>query len=55
MIHETLPTDKHDYTEDFEIQFRPIPEVFAYDTYLVDPQYGRDPYWDENFYDQDKL
>ena len=30
-------------------------EVVAYDAYFVDPQYGLDPYWDEDLYDQDKL
>ena len=33
----------------------PLPEVVAYHAYFVDPQYGFDPYWDEELYDQDKL
>ena len=37
MIHKTLPTYEYDYT-DFETQFRPLPEVAAYDTYFIDPQ-----------------
>ena len=55
MIHKTLPTYKYDYTGNFESQFRPLPEVVAYDAYFVDPQYGLDPYCDENLYDQEKL
>ena len=55
MIHKTLPTYEQDYTDKFETQFRTLPEVVAYDTYLIDPQYGLDPYWDEDLYDQDKL
>ena len=55
MIHKTLPTYEHDYTDNFNSQFRPLPEKVAYDTYFVDPQYGLDPYWDEDSYDQDKL
>ena len=55
MIIKTLPTYKHDYTDNFGTQFRPLPEIVAYDTNLVDPKYGIDPYWDEDFYDQDKL
>ena len=55
MIRKTLPIYKTDYTDNFETQFRPVPEVVAYDTYSVDPQYGLDPYWDEDLYDQDKL
>ena len=45
MIHKTLPTYEHDYTEIFDTQFSPLPGVVAYDTYFVDPQCGRDPYW----------
>ena len=55
MIHKTLPTYKHDYTENFVTHFKPLPEVVAYDTCFVDPQYALDPYWDEDLYDQDKL
>ena len=29
MIHKTLPTYEYDYTEHFETQFRPLPEVVA--------------------------
>ena len=54
-IHKTLLTYKYDYTDNFETQFRPLPEVVAYDTYFVDPQYGLDLYWDEDLYDPDKL
>ena len=55
MIHKTLPTYKYDYTDIFDTQFRPLPEVVAYDTYFIDPQYGLDPYWNEDLYDQDNL
>ena len=55
MIHKTLPTYEHDYTENFRTQFRPLPEVIAYDAYFVDPQYGLYPYGNEDLYDQDKL
>ena len=55
MIHKTLPTYEYDYTDNFETQFRPLPEVMAYDTYFVDRQFGLDPYWVEDLYDQEKL
>ena len=55
IIHKTLPTYEYDYTDSFDTYFRPLPEVVAYDPYFVDPQYGFDPYWDEEIYDQDKL
>ena len=55
IIHKIFPTYEYDYTDNFETQFRPLPEVVAYDAYFVDPQYGFDSYWDEEIYDQDKL
>ena len=55
MIHKTLPTLEHDYTENFDTRFRPLPKVVAYDTCFVDPQYGLDLYGDEDLDDQDKL
>ena len=55
IIHKTLPTYEYDYTDNFDTHFRPLQEVVAYDPYFVDPQYGFDPYWDEEIYDQDNL
>ena len=55
IIHKNFPTYEHDYTDNFDTQFRPLPKVVAYDAYFVDPQYGFDPYWDGELYDQDKL
>ena len=55
IIHKTLPTYEYDYTDNFDTHFRTLPEVVAYDPYFVDPQYGLDPYWDEEIYDQDRL
>ena len=49
MISKLLPTYEYDYRDNFETQFSPLPEVVAC------PQYGLDPYWDEDLYDQDKL
>ena len=45
MIHKTLPTYEYDYTDNFDTLFRALPEVVAYGTYFVEPQYGLDPYW----------
>ena len=55
MIHKTLSTYEYDCTDNFDTRFRPLQEVVSYDAYFVDPQYGLDPYWDEDLYDQDKL
>ena len=54
IIHKNFPTYEYDYTDNFDTQFRPLPEIVAYDAYFVDPQYGFDPYWDEEIYGQDK-
>ena len=54
MILKTIPTYE-DYTDNFETQFRPFPKIVAYDTNFVDPQYGFEPYWDEDLNDRDKL
>ena len=55
VIHKTSPTYEYDYTDNFDTHFRHLPAVVAYDPYSVDPQYGFDPYWDEEIYDPDKL
>ena len=44
-----------DLTKNFETTFRPLQLIDNYDPYFEDPQYGRDPYWDEEIYDQEKL
>ena len=54
-IHKTLPAYKYDYTDNFDTQFRPLPQVVDYDIYFVDPQYGLDPHWAEDLFDQNKL
>ena len=55
IVHKIFPTYEYDYTDNFDTQFRPLPEVVAYDAYFVDPQYEFDPYWYEELYVQDKL
>ena len=55
MIRKRFPTYEYVYTDNFKTQFRPLPEVVAYDTFFVDPQYGPDTYCDEDLYEQDKL
>ena len=55
MIHKTIPTYEHNYTDNFDTQFRLLPESVAFDTYFVYPQYGLHTYRDEDLYDQDKL
>ena len=35
IIHKIFPTYKHDYTDNVDTQFRPLPEVVAYDAYSL--------------------
>ena len=57
MLHKPILKSKNDHTdtEVFVTQFRPLSEIIAYDTHFVDSRYGRDNYWDDDSYDQDKL
>ena len=34
MIHKPLATYKCDYTDNFDTQFKPLPEVVAYDRHI---------------------
>ena len=40
---------------DSETQFRPLQTVEDYNLQYYDPEYGKDPYWDEELYDKTNL
>ena len=44
-----------DNTTTFTRQFRPIPLIDDYNPTYIDPDYGTDPYWDNEIYNQDLL
>ena len=44
-----------DYTTTFTTRLRPIPLVDNYNPTYIDPDYGRDPYWDSEIYNQELL
>ena len=44
-----------DYTKDFETQFRPLPLIEDYNPHYIDPEYGKDLYWDDEIYDKRNL
>ena len=50
-----LPIWDPGYTTTFTTRFRPIPLVDDYNPTYIDPDYGRDPYWDTELYNQDLL
>ena len=49
------PKFEIDYTTHFNNHFRPLPQIEGYDPHYIDPEYNRDPYWDEDLYDQENL
>ena len=44
-----------DYTTCFTTRFRRIPFIYDYNPTYIDPEYGKDPYWDAEIYNQDLL
>ena len=56
-VHNHRPDQFYeiDYTKDFESQFRPLPLVEEYHPKYTDPEYGKDPYWNDELYDRQNL
>ena len=46
---------RNSHTKDSETQFRPLQTVEDYNPHYYDPEYGRDPYWDDDIYDKQNL
>ena len=44
-----------DYTKDFETQFRPLQLIEDYNPQYIDPEYDKDPYWDDDLYDRQSI
>ena len=44
-----------DHTKNFGTQFRPLPLIKDYHPQYPDPEYGKDPYWDDDLYDRQNL
>ena len=55
MFQKPIPVWDPDYTTTFTTRFRPIPLIDDYNPTYIDPDYGRDPYWDIELYNQDSL
>ena len=55
LFQKSIPVWDHDYTTTFTIRFRPIPLVNDYNPTYIDPDYGRDHYWDTEICNQDLL
>ena len=55
LYHKPTPVCDPDYSTTFTTRFRPIPLIDDYNPTYVDPDFGRDPYWDTEIYNQDLL
>ena len=56
-VHNDRPHRYYDmdYTKNFETHFRPLPLIEDYNPQYIDPDYGKDPYWDDELYDKQNL
>ena len=55
LFQKPIPVWDSDYTSTFATRFRHIPLIDDYNPIYIDPDYGRDPYWDTEIYNQDLL
>ena len=55
LFQKPIPVWDPDYTTTFTTRFRPIPLIDDYNLTYIDLDYGRDPYWDIEIYNQDLL
>ena len=57
VVHTDRPDryNEMDYTKDFETQFRPLQLIDDYNLKYIDPEYGKDPYWDDDLNDRENL
>ena len=55
LFQKPIPVWDTDYTTTFTTRFRPIPLMDDYNPTYIDPDFGRDPYWDTELYTQDLL
>ena len=55
LFQKPIPVWDPDYTTTFTTRFRPIPLIDDDNPTYIDPDYGRDPYWDTEIYNQDLL
>ena len=57
IIHSDHPYQyrRNNLTKDSETHFRPLQTVEDYNPQYYDPEYGKDPYWDDDLYDKHNL
>ena len=55
LIKKGTPTHQKTVTQNIPTPFRNLPEKPYREPQFIHPQYQRDPYWDDDLYDQEKL
>ena len=57
IVHEDSPDryQEMDYTKDFRTQFHLLQLIEDYNPQYIDPEYGKDPNWDDELYDEESL
>ena len=55
LFQKPIPVWYPDNTTTFTTRFRPIPLIDEYNPTYINPDYGRDPFWDTEIYNQDPL
>ena len=55
LYQKPIPACDPDYKTTFTTRFRPIPLIDDYNPSYIDPDYGIDPFWDFELYNQDLL
>ena len=57
IIHSDHPYlyKRKSHNNDSETQFRPLQTIEDYNHQYYDPEYGKDPYWDDELYDKTNL
>ena len=55
LYQKPFPVWDPDFTTTSTTRFRPIPLIDDYNPTYIDPDFGRDPYWDTEIYNQELL
>ena len=55
LIKKESPTHHDTAKQDIPTMVRLSPEIPNYEPHCIDPHYQRDPYWNDEYHDQEKL
>ena len=54
LIKEETTAHQNTANQSINTPFRPLPEIPGHEPQFMDPQYQRNPYWDDDLYDEVK-